>query len=310
MNHTMTVLLKGGHGLVWMGVFTATLLFDRYSSAEQASSSPALPPKIISPAPDEILRPLAKLTPGEGDLTSFTTWLQDVGTTDPNHVFSVVDSVSKQVAGSKKESILRISGEGMGYLATVDSYKDYHLRLEYRWGKKVDGSGNVRNSGILLHATGPDGNAKGLWMASVECQLAQGCEGDFIVIRGQDAAGENLPGTITSDTIVAEDGRTRWSPTGKKTVYSGKQFWWSRHQVGFEERLDTRGKNDVASPLGEWTRIDCLCESDRITIKINGVPVNKCYNVFPSSGKILFENEGSEIFFRNLEIRSLSKFDP
>ena len=70
----------------------------------------------------------------------------------------------------------------MGYLATNESYRDYHLSIEYNWGDRTDGSPFVRNSGILLHATGKHGNAKGVWMASVECQLAQGCEGDSIVI--------------------------------------------------------------------------------------------------------------------------------
>lgn len=274
----------------------ALILFATISSvgqiavAEKSQPVQALQPKIISPNPGEVLRPF-----NGKDLTGFTRWLQDIGTEDLNHVYSVVDGV------------LRISGEGMGYLATTDSYENYHLSLEYRWGDKNDGSGNVRNSGILLHANGPDGNARGVWMASVECQLAQGCEGDFIVIRGKNATEEIIPVTISGDTIWAEDGRTRWSPSGKKTVFSGKQFWWSNHQAGFEERLDTRGKDDVASPVGEWTRVDCLCHSDRITIKINGVTVNECYDVFPSSGKILLENEGNEIFFRNIEIRPLSE---
>ena len=34
--------------------------------------------------------------------------------------------------------------------------------------------------------------------------------------------------------------------------------------------IDTRGKNDVASPLGEWTRVECVCQGGTITIKING----------------------------------------
>jgi hypothetical protein len=239
----------------------------------------------------EVLRPFNRQ-----DLTGLTHWLRDSGTRDDNNVFSVVNGV------------VHISGEGMGYLATADNYENYLLSLEYCWGDKTDGSGAVRNSGILLHATGPEGSAtNGVWMASIECQLAQGCEGDLIVIRGKDALDKEIPVTITSNTIVAADGKTRWCPTGKKTVYSGTQFWWARHQVGFEELLDTRGKDDVASPCGEWTRVECLCQSDRITIKINGVTVNECYNVFPSSGKILLENEGNEILFRNIEVRPVSK---
>ena len=61
----------------------------------------------------------------------------------------------------------------------------------------------------------------------------------------------------------------------------------------------------MASPLGEWTNVECICDGDRITVKINGQTVNECYNVFPASGKILLENEKNEIYFRNLEIRPL-----
>ena len=167
--------------------------------------------------------------------------------------------------------------------------------------------GNVRNSGVLLHAVGPDGGAGGVWMTSFECQLAQGCEGDLIVIRGKDDAGNVIPATVTSETILASDGRTRWKKGGEKTPYSGKQLWWSQHQVGFEELLDTRGSDDVASPLGEWTRVECICDEDTITIKINGVTVNQCFDVQPAAGKILLQNESNEIDFRNVELRPLSK---
>ena len=117
----------------------------------------------------------------------------------------------------------------------------------------------MRNSGILLHAVGPDGGRRGVWMTSIECQLAQGCEGDLIVIRGKDRSGKAIPATITSDTVLAADRKTRWKRGGKKTVYSGRQFWWSKHQPFFKEKLDTRGKNDVASPVGKWTKVEITC---------------------------------------------------
>ena len=221
------------------------------------------------------------------------TWLKGRGRQVPPDVFSIADGT------------VRLSGEGYGYIATRDAYKDYHLSLEYRWGQKSDGSGAVRNSGILLHAQGPDGNANGTWMASVECQLAQGCEGDLIAIQGEDSAGKLIPVTFASNTVTASDGNIRWSPDGEKTIYSGKQFWWSQHEIGFLERLDTRGRNDIASPMGEWTRVECICQADRITIKINGVTVNECYDVSPKSGKILLENEGNEVFFRNIKLSGL-----
>ena len=65
-------------------------------------------------------------------------------------------------------------------------------------GTRTDGGKYVRNSGILLNAVGPDGGAGGTWMSCVECQLAQGCVGDLIVIRGKAANGEVIPVKITS----------------------------------------------------------------------------------------------------------------
>jgi hypothetical protein len=241
-------------------------------------------------APTEVIRPLdAK------DLSTFETWLKDSKRDDPTGVFRLEDGV------------LHISGQGLGYIATGQAYKDYHLAIEYRWGDKTDGSGYVRNSGILLHAVGPHGNRGGVWMTSIECQLAQGCEGDLIVIRGTDEQGQTVPATITCNTILGPDGKTRWDPTGGPTVYSGKQFWWSKHQAGFEEKLDTRGKDDVASPLGQWTKVECICRGDKLTIKINGHTVNEAYDVFPVGGRILLQNEANEIYFRNFELRPAAK---
>lgn len=226
------------------------------------------------------------------DLSGLTTWLKQSGHKDPKNSFRVTDGM------------IHVTGEGRGYIATQQAYKDYHLVVEYKWGKRTDGSKYVRNSGILLHGTGPHGGA-GAWMTSIECQLAQGCEGDLIVIRGKDKEGKRIPATITSDTHVAEDGRTRWQKGGKPTVYSGKQFWWSKHQPGFKELLDTRGRDDVASPLGEWTRVDCICYKKRLSIRINGTAVNEAYDVFPAAGKILLQNEGNEIYFRKFELHPL-----
>jgi Domain of Unknown Function (DUF1080) len=267
-----------------MGV--SLLLTVCFAASGNAGEPPAEPRPI---SPTQVIRPF-----NGRDLSGFASWLRATRSEDPRGIFSVVD-------GS-----IRISGEGAGYLATNQSYENYHLSVEYRWGQKTDGSGNVRNSGILLHAVGPDGGAKGVWKTAIEVQLAQGCEGDLIVIRGNDEHGKIIPATLTSDTVIGSDGRTRWSPNGKKTVYSGKQFWWSNHQAGFEERLDTRGEHDVASALGEWTRVDCICAGDRNTVQINGTTVNECYDMFPAAGRILLQNEGSEIYFRNLELRPLS----
>src|SRR5215475_4042820 len=94
------------------------------------------------------------------NLTGLTTWLKDTKRDDPHKVFAV------------ENGMLHLSGFCYGYVATDKEYRDYHLTVEYKWGKRTDGGKSVRNSGILLHATGRDGGAGGTWMSSIECQLA------------------------------------------------------------------------------------------------------------------------------------------
>ena len=114
-----------------------------------------------------------------------------------------------------------------------------------------------------------------------------------------------MEGLTLSSELVPVDNNTRWDPRGTPVTYSGKQFWWSRHQPFFKEDYDARGADDVASPVGEWTKVECLCSGSRITIKINGHTVNECSDAVPAAGKILLQAEGDEAFFRNLELRPL-----
>jgi 3-keto-disaccharide hydrolase len=203
--------------------------------------------------------------------------------------------------------VIHASGEGFGYLATDKEYQDYHVTVEYRWGKRTDGGKFVRNSGLLLNAVGPDGGAGGTWMSCVECQLAQGCVGDLIVIRGKDEQGKEIPVSLTAETVLGPDKRPRWKKGGEARTFTNRQLWWSLHDPDFKELLDTRGKNDVESPLGEWTKVECLCDGGRITVRANGQTINQTSDVFPTAGKILLQSEGFELFVRTFELHPLPK---
>jgi hypothetical protein len=247
-------------------------------------------------AGDEPVRPegVVRLFNGK-NLDGLTTWLKDTCGDDPRRVFRVTDG------------LLHVTGDGHGYVATAKSYHDYRLVVEYRWGTRTDGGKFVRNSGVLLHANGPDGNAGGTWMASVECQLAQGCVGDLIPIAGKDAGGAAIPVRFSSDVVLGPDRRPRWKEGGERRMFSKGQLWWNRHDPDFKELLDTRGKDDLESPLGQWTRVECYCEGDRIRVLVNGTPANRCYDVSPAAGKILIQSEGAELFVRTFELHPLSK---
>jgi hypothetical protein len=248
----------------------------------------------IAAAATEPIRPDKPIALFNGkDLTGLTTWLKDAKRDDPRKVFTVEDGM------------LHLSGDGYGYVATDKEYRDYHLTVEYKWGKRTDGGKYVRNSGILLHATGPDGGAGGTWMSSIECQLAQGCVGDLIIIRGKDDQGEVIPVSITSDVVLGPDKRPRWKEGGEKRVFTKGQLWWNRHDPTYKELLDTRGKDDVESQVGDWTKVECICKGKEITVKVNDVTVNHAYDVLPAAGKILLQTEGFEIWFRRFELRPL-----
>jgi hypothetical protein len=247
-------------------------------------------PQATSIRPQEVVR----LFNGR-DLVGLTTWLKATKNADPGRVFQVEDG------------LLHISGDGYGYIATERAYRDYVLVVEHKWGKRTDGGRSVRNSGILLHAIGPDGGAGGTWMSSIECQLAQGCVGDLIVIRGKDVQGGTIPVRFESEIALGLDKRPRWTAQGAPRVFTGGQLWWSRHDPDFKELLDTRGKDDVESRVGEWNRVECRCDGDRITVSVNGTTVNECHGAFPHAGKILLQSEGFELFVRTFELHPLKK---
>ncbi|MEX0585948.1 MAG: DUF1080 domain-containing protein [Pirellulales bacterium] len=88
-------------------------------------------------------------------LKGWYPYVQGKGRDDTAGVFAVADGA------------IPVSGAPSGYLATERAYRDYRLTFEFRWGKRPEGSKTVRNSGVLLHAVGPDGGA-GAWMTSIE----------------------------------------------------------------------------------------------------------------------------------------------
>ena len=174
---------------------------------------------------------------GEG-LDAFYTWIVDSGREDPDRVFSVVDQVDGAPA-------LRISGERWGGLVTREAYRDYHLVTEFRWGLATwgDRRDSTRDSGILVHCQGPDGNTgeggSGPWMRSVEAQIIEGGVGDFILVAGFDQEGRRIVPRLTAPVTTDRDGRPSTTPrgspgssreggsTGGAATWTGRTGWAS-----------------------------------------------------------------------------------
>ncbi|MBN8877728.1 MAG: DUF1080 domain-containing protein [Sphingobacteriales bacterium] len=67
---------------------------------------------------------------------------------DPDSVFTVVQNGG--------ENIIRISGQHFCCLATMQEFENYHLRLQFRWGKQkyAPRKSSKRDSGVLYHSHG------------------------------------------------------------------------------------------------------------------------------------------------------------
>jgi 3-keto-disaccharide hydrolase len=223
------------------------------------------------------------------DLSGFYTFTKPHGYEDPSGVFTV------------RDGLLRVSGEEFGGIATGGSFGNYHLVVEWKWGEKTWGTRAkaTKDSGILLHCVGPDGAAGGQWMESIECQLIEGGCGDFILVGGRGKP------RLTSEARIAAD-RQPYYEKGAPAVARdrGRINWWGR-DPSWRDVLGFRGRRDVERPSGEWNKTEVICDGDRITVIVNGLLVNEGTAASPSEGKIQFQSEGAEIFFRKIEVRPL-----
>ncbi len=236
------------------------------------------------------------------DLKDWYTWLTDDGHDDPRGVFAM-----------QPDGALRISGDGFGGLITRNEYRDYHLVMEYRWGKETwrGRKDRSRDGGLLLHCQGPDGNyggsagKPGPWMTSIECQIIEGGVGDILVLSGKDAKGEQIPAGVTCEIVRDRDGEAVWKAGGEKTRFTRGRINWFGRDPDWKDVLGFRGSQDVESPGQEWTTLECFVQGDTLTYRVNGVIVNRATKALPNQGKILLQTEGAEMFVRKLQLRPL-----
>src|SRR3954447_7623617 len=94
-------------------------------------------------------------------------------------------------------------------------------------------------------------------------------------------------------------GEAREFPPGRANWFGRDPMW--ADMVGF------RGKNEVENPSGQWNTLECVCDGDKITNILNGKVVNHGTNASHTKGKILFQSEGAEVFFRRIDLLPLKK---
>jgi hypothetical protein len=66
-------------------------------------------------------------------------------------------------------------------------------------------------------------------------------------------------------------------------------------------------QHEVEKPHGEWNQLELITDGDSIKYLVNGKVVNEGTRAVPSKGRIVFQSEGAEVFYRNIEIRPWKK---
>jgi len=253
----------------------------------------------LFPATNSYTQP-GELNPGETihlfngqNLDGWYTYLQHSGkNNDPKNVFTV------------QNEMIRISGEEWGCITTNESFENYHIIVEYKWGDEVfpPRLENARDCGLLLHSQGEDGSSSGIWMHSIEAQIIEGGTGDIIVVGdGSDRF------SVTATVAPEKQGNSYvFQPDGEEVTINSGRINWLKRAPNWKDELGFRGKNDVEKPVGQWNKLECIADGETLTILLNNQVVNEATKVSPSKGQIQIQSESAEIFIRRVDLIPLN----
>jgi hypothetical protein len=212
---------------------------------------------------------------------------------DPDKVFTVTT-----VDGGP---VIRISGVTGGGISTVQSFENYHLRLQMKWGNGNPWNRKRPDSGVLYHAGGEQGLDGDFWMRSIEYQVMPGMTADLITILGCVADVHSSP---------SADGKSFvYNPTGQMRTFSRENA--VPNSGGRVARLPSYTNDEKT-----WVTLEVYTVGQQAVHLVDGKVVLVLHNIRLyengttrplTSGKIQLQSEGSELFYRNIEMQSIKE---
>lgn len=226
-------------------------------------------------------------------------YLEPIGSnTDPLKVFTVVT-----VDGAPA---IRVSGEVFGEIRSRASLENYHLKLQFKWGEKKwpprAGAETPRDSGLLYHVHAAPGAEGRTWARSIELQIQERDVGDLysigatIFVRSRLRAGTGRAGVAA---IYDYDPAGHWYPFAQVPGMSGRCV----------------KQPDNEKPGGEWNTVELICFGEEAIHVVNGKVVMRLHGPTRidtptpqsvTSGPIIFQSEGAELFYRDISYRPIS----
>jgi hypothetical protein len=227
-------------------------------------------------------------------------YLEPIGSNrDPLHVFTI-----ETVDGGPA---IHVSGAGFGVMTTNETFANFCLRMQVKWGEKKWGYKRTTHAaldaGLLYYARGPAGIDHLTWPRCLEFQIQEKDFGDLFALGMTEATGK---AHIVPDTINGHPTKSYfYDPNGAPTVFV------ARAPIG--NRL--RRIEDMEQPHGEWNTLDLVCLGDSSIHIVNGKVVNRLYHArIPDgssmatldSGQICLQTEGGEVYYRDIEVRPIT----
>jgi hypothetical protein len=215
---------------------------------------------------------------------------------DPLNVFTMIKE--------NKEDILYITGQMYGGLSTKEEYGDYHLSVQFKWGEKVyePRLTKPKDSGILYHCIDKHGTFWNVWMNSIEYQVCEKEIGDLFALSKR---------RLLVNSTLGEDKVWKYDPKATAVEFGGGI------PAGDKSRGRCKSATHEEKPVGEWSTLELYCLGDIGIHVLNGKVVNvvkentkaekENNETFLRKGKIQFQSEGAECWYKDIKIKALTK---
>ncbi len=209
--------------------------------------------------------------PGISDCKGAEIHLFD-GKTINDFDFYLADDGKKEDVFHLEDGILKVSGTPFGWLSPKGiSVRNFTLKVEVRYPQNDP----KPNSGLFLRIVDSEPRPEPKFLPPCfECQLQTGNIGHLFGFHGHVLRGP-------ADRYIY---RARSENGGK--------FQAELHKL---VNFQTNQKPGTES----WNLVEVTCYEDLIFVRVNGVLVNWAHDALNVEGKIGFQSEGGEVWFRN-----------
>jgi type 1 glutamine amidotransferase len=228
------------------------------------------------------------------DLSNFYTFRQADGkNNDTQKVFKVEDGAIHVL------DIADVTrSQPNGYVATNNEYRNYRLRLQYKWGEKKfpvprHPEFMPRDAGLLFHIYGADR----VWPQCLEFQIQEHDTGDVWLLNT-----EPRP-YVTAAVAPATQPNQRlftYQQGGAPTTIPAAPNSQRLFKSGEFERLT------------DWNTIELYLQDNSAVYVVNGHVANRIGNIRIGAngapivqGRIALQAESNEVFYRNIEIKPI-----